>query len=191
MDYLFPMGRQLPRCIKGVGYMNSGIKKNKKVLGFTLIELVIAVGVLALATGALFGTFAFGMQQSFRASRRTAASIEAQLQMERIVGRSMDCLNDLTAGGIPWGSNMPSTCGSFNVVMTYTHHHTSQRSVNYPSGHPQHDPDFPPANGVLDSGEVPILIEVRVAVFERGAGGVSGDRMITHGNIINVSGGLL
>jgi prepilin-type N-terminal cleavage/methylation domain-containing protein len=129
--------------------MVSDVKRNKKNAAFTLIELVIAVGVLALASGALFGAFAISLQMSFRATRFQAMSIEAQLQMEQLVGRpwttdlglphvcspSGACTStsaQCTGPGIPWGIRQinASSCRTLDVLVTYEVRRTSYRSFD-------------------------------------------------------------
>jgi prepilin-type N-terminal cleavage/methylation domain-containing protein len=184
----------------------------KKLLtkkGFTLIELVIAVAVLAMTAGALFGTFSFGLTQSFRASRYHAASIEAQLQMERLVGRRWD--GDLE--NIPWVAGagdvagvwdpIPanlSSCGGFTVVISYSYRRTNWRNEVVPpdNSHPLFgEPDailpfggplLPDGDLRITSPEEPVLISVSVELFCHVLGDVT--PIMTHQNILNVRGTL-
>jgi type II secretory pathway pseudopilin PulG len=73
--------------------------KNKRKSGLTLLELIVAVGILLVASVAMFNLFHFGLTQSHEAHRRNMAGIEAQLQMERLVGRKW------TGGLDPLGSD--------------------------------------------------------------------------------------
>jgi hypothetical protein len=63
---------------------------NKKLSGLTLVELIIAVGVLVSVSAGLMSLFSLGHSQSVVAHRRNLAGIEAQLQMERLMGRRWD-----------------------------------------------------------------------------------------------------
>ena len=74
--------------------------------GFTLLELIIAMAVLAIASTALLVMFTGGLQESTRSHVFTMASIEAQMQMEQIVGRRwvddlehLDWLNEFDSNG--------------------------------------------------------------------------------------------
>jgi len=67
-------------------------KAKKKNSGLTLVELVIAVGILVSAMGALFGLFDYAHRQSVMAHRRTQAGIEAQIQMESLMSRKWEDL---------------------------------------------------------------------------------------------------
>ncbi|MCL2049257.1 MAG: hypothetical protein FWG87_11085 [Defluviitaleaceae bacterium] len=64
------------------------MKASKRKSGVTLMELIIAVGVLLVASVALFNLFSYGFTRSNTAHRRNMAGIEALIQMERLVGRA-------------------------------------------------------------------------------------------------------
>lgn len=69
------------------------VVKNKKCnSGLTLLELTIAIGVLIVASVALFALFNQGHRTSVAAHWRAQAAIEAQLQMERLMGLPWDDL---------------------------------------------------------------------------------------------------
>jgi len=62
-------------------------RKIKRRLGVTLVELIIAVTVLAIAVAGIVTVFHVGFQTSTRAHDLTIAGIEAQMQMEVLAGR--------------------------------------------------------------------------------------------------------
>ena len=64
--------------------------KHKLRKGVTLVELVIAVTVLVVAVSGILTAFNVGFMTSTRAHNITMASIEAQLQMEMLLGRRWD-----------------------------------------------------------------------------------------------------
>lgn len=104
----------------------SGIRNIKPRAGLTLVELVIAVTVLVIAMGGIFTAIHVGFMTSARANDLTGASIEAQLQMESLMGRWwVDPVNptfSLSTNpgplGQPWNAPFPSTCGDFVVRLT-------------------------------------------------------------------------
>jgi len=75
--------------------------KKKTKRGVSLAELIIAVSVLVIAGTGLFIAFAAGLQQSTNAHIITMAGIEAQLQVEQLLGRPWT--GDLQH--INWGGN--------------------------------------------------------------------------------------
>lgn len=61
--------------------------KKKIRAGLTLLELLIAVTVLGVGIAGVFTVFTVGFNASIRANDISMAGIEAQLQMERLMGR--------------------------------------------------------------------------------------------------------
>ena len=59
---------------------------DKKTRGVTLVELVCAIGILAIISGGLAAAFVANQGMSMRAHRTTMAVFEAQFQLERITG---------------------------------------------------------------------------------------------------------
>lgn len=63
------------------------MKKIKPLAGVSLAELIIAVAVLMIAVAAFATAFHVGLRTSAQARDLTVASIEAQMQMESLMGR--------------------------------------------------------------------------------------------------------
>ena len=67
--------------------------KSKHRKGLTLVELIVAVTILAVALAGIFTVLHVGFSTSARANDLTIASIEAQLWMERLAGLTFDEMN--------------------------------------------------------------------------------------------------
>lgn len=108
--------------------------KNKKYAGLTLVELIIAVGILTFGVSGVVTVLHVGFRQSRIANQVTQASIEAQLQMESLVGRrwmhpdiNMFPLNltGVTPALVGWdgtayvGFNTPFQRNDFWIVLKY------------------------------------------------------------------------
>lgn len=61
-------------------------KENKKTAGMTLVELLIAIGVLVVVTAPILGLYVMGTRISAASYKLTSASCTAQLRMEELVG---------------------------------------------------------------------------------------------------------
>jgi general secretion pathway protein I len=59
-------------------------RRRGRQAGFTLIEIVVALAILAVALGALFQAFSTGLRATTVADRQAAAVILAQSLLERI-----------------------------------------------------------------------------------------------------------
>jgi prepilin-type N-terminal cleavage/methylation domain-containing protein len=74
------------------------IKPVRKTAGFTLAEVLIALAILALTTGAVIFLFFTGTRLDAAGYKLTIAQATAQLRMEELVGRTepelADFLND-------------------------------------------------------------------------------------------------
>jgi prepilin-type N-terminal cleavage/methylation domain-containing protein len=77
--------------------------KSKRRKGFTLVELIVAVTVLVIGIAGVITVYHVGFSTSSRAHELTIAGIEAQLQMEKLVGRKWDTDLEL----IDWGDAFP------------------------------------------------------------------------------------
>lgn len=66
------------------------LKVKKVHSGVTLVELIIAVAVLIIGLAAVFTAMAAGLRSSTKSHELTVAGIEAQLQMESLIGRRWD-----------------------------------------------------------------------------------------------------
>lgn len=75
--------------------------KNKKRSGVTMLELIIAVAVLVFAMAGIATVFHVAFQTSRQSNEITIASIEAQLQMESLIGRTLNGSCGFLLGGIP------------------------------------------------------------------------------------------
>jgi type II secretory pathway pseudopilin PulG len=134
---------------------------NKKVSGVSLAELIIAVGVLSIASAGLFTAFAAGLRQSTMASRMTTASIEAQLHMEQLMGREfVDDLEHIFADT----SRIYQPNSDLWICVT---------RVDFPGTCP------------LTNTTNPRLVGVRVRVYEEFSGG---NFLIEHRNMLDVYG---
>lgn len=94
-------------------------KRNKKNGGFSLIEIVFAVMVFGTFAVAVVGVFGVSAFQAMDASSRNMASIEAQLQMELLIGRTWE--GDLENPAIWDTSGVDSICGNFTIVRQFAH----------------------------------------------------------------------
>jgi prepilin-type N-terminal cleavage/methylation domain-containing protein len=81
------------------------MKKNKHRKGLTLVELIIAVTVLGIGIAGIITAFTAGFSMSARANYTTIASIEAQLQMESLVGLTEA---QLMTAGFTWNNPFQS-----------------------------------------------------------------------------------
>jgi prepilin-type N-terminal cleavage/methylation domain-containing protein len=98
--------------------------KRKQRKGLTLVELIIAVTVLAIAVAGTVTIFHVGFDASRRANDVTIASIEAQLWMERMVGLTLtQMLAEMKAVHDPadWGAVFPShgNVGDYGILITH------------------------------------------------------------------------
>ena len=59
-------------------------RRRKRQRGFTLIEIIVALAILAVALGALFQAFSGGLQATAVAGRQAAAVMLAQSLLDRI-----------------------------------------------------------------------------------------------------------
>ena len=79
--------------------------------GVTLVELVIAIGILALVIVPLFSLFTTGARITTAAERVRLSGLEAQLRLELLIGRMWEGdLEDGPEPGVPWGFHqLPGT----------------------------------------------------------------------------------
>jgi type II secretory pathway pseudopilin PulG len=57
-----------------------------KTAGWTLVELMVAIGVLAIVTGPIIMLYTFGTRMAAGAHRQTLAAILAQQRIEELIG---------------------------------------------------------------------------------------------------------
>jgi len=177
--------------------MHENIQK-KKNAGLTLLELIVAVAVLTVVTGPLIVVFNQGIERSVQSHILTMANIEAQMQMEQLIGLDWVELTalppgvasgDFFAGNAVAGENgiyrtLPFRSESnsdFWVVLQYDQNTAS----DIPSGN---------ARRRSLSNEL-IIVEVTVYIY-RNLGiypyNTSADTPFTsHRNILNVDGGII
>jgi general secretion pathway protein I len=76
----------------------------RRALGFTLIEVVVAFVILALALGALYETFGGSLQRSGMASRRELAELRAESLLAEYRGSGGELPRERrgTDGGFEW-----------------------------------------------------------------------------------------
>lgn len=101
----------LPNIYLTLSHLGGDLVKNNS--GFTLLELIVSVAVLAVVSTALFAMFTAGLRQSVQNHLFTMASIEAQMQMEQLIGRMW--VNDLEHED--WNTLNPSN--DFHVRLEY------------------------------------------------------------------------
>ena len=77
--------------------------KSKTRAGLTLLELIIAVAILALVGAPIFGMWSYSVSLNASAHRMTIASFAAQQRMEELLGRPWQ--DDLEYE--PWGISQP------------------------------------------------------------------------------------
>jgi uncharacterized protein (TIGR02598 family) len=71
--------------------------------GFTLLEIVIALAILAIGLVGILSLFPVGFEASRRASMLTEATIHAQQKMEEFKQEGYDYLNTTYTGNTPSG----------------------------------------------------------------------------------------
>lgn len=64
-----------------------------KSAGWTLVELMVAIGVLAITTTPIIMLYQFGTRMAAAAHRQTIAAVLAQQRVEELVGLSLGELN--------------------------------------------------------------------------------------------------
>ena len=114
----------------------TGISK-KHLKGLTLIELTIAVTVLAIGIAGIITVFHVGLSMSATANEITIAGIEAQLQMESLVGRpwigsdtdlplsGLDQDLDSVSPPVIWNTPFECSVGDLWVRLVYRPHMAS------------------------------------------------------------------
>jgi len=139
------------------------MKKSKA--GLSLIELIIAMALISIAFGGLMTFFVVGLNMSRHGQRLDMANIEAQVQMEQLIGRYWH--NDLR--DLPhWGEIIPAYNG-FNMRRT-----AELWRGTLPEGHDLFYPPNP-LSGL-------VLVRLVVEIFD-------GDTLIVrHDVILNVNG---
>ena len=134
--------------------------KKKKTNGVTLLELIVAMGILSVAAASILAMMFSSVQSNADSHRITIATLNAQQAVEEFIGRPWE--GDLMH--FPWGTPMPAdpvTAGSLNfwVVSTYS-------TENLPPG----------------------LVEITVTIFDSAADAVDGTRRLSnHSYIINTN----
>jgi prepilin-type N-terminal cleavage/methylation domain-containing protein len=197
--------------------MHGGIFMSKRKLqrGVTLVELLIAVTVLAVSVAGIFTAFGVGFMTSSRAHDMTISSIEAQLQMELLMGRSWDgdLVNGPSLPGDPivaWGQNFLSNGLHVRIVYRPDDMGTARRGHNawnmtLPPNTGNTPPVPAPPAGVSTAcnhsagacGQCPIedliLIQATVYVYLNEADAIAGNAnwAIRQNNIINVNGRIM
>ncbi|MCL2224044.1 MAG: type II secretion system GspH family protein [Defluviitaleaceae bacterium] len=150
--------------------------KNKHRKGLTLVELIIAVTMLGIAIAGVVTVFHVGLSTSARANYLTGASIEAQLQMESLMGRFW-CADLATED---WGIRLPCSSGDFDVRL--------EREF-YAASIVEFCTDATCCAGYEDGIDEGYLMLIRVTVYVYRPS--DSDWFFRHSNIINVSGSIV
>jgi general secretion pathway protein I len=77
--------------------------RNRKAAGFTLVEVLIAFTILALALSALFGSFSSGLSAGLRAEDQSYLTLSGRSILSQ-VGASVDLAPGETSGELPDGT---------------------------------------------------------------------------------------
>ncbi len=83
------------------GHMNVKAKQLKKQAGATLVELMIAVTILALVTFSVLGLYYTAVRINMLSRHRIRMTYAAELRMEELIGLSAEELyNEMTKGPV-------------------------------------------------------------------------------------------
>ena len=79
--------------------------------GFTFVEVIVALGLLLIASTGTFGVFFFALQNAGTAKHTTAATYSAKWQMETIKNTTFEYITALFPDGVPsevQGTSLPA-----------------------------------------------------------------------------------
>ena len=79
--------------------------------GFTFVEVIVALGLLMIASTGTFGVFFFALQNAGTAKHITAATYKAKWQVEEIKNTTFDYITALFPDGVPsevQGTTLPA-----------------------------------------------------------------------------------
>ena len=85
------------------------LKRNQR--GFTLVEVIVTLGLLLIASTGTFGVFFYALQNAGTAKHTTAATYSAKWQMEAIKNTTFDYITALFPDGVPsevQGTSLPT-----------------------------------------------------------------------------------
>ena len=156
-------------------------KNNKKyTIGFSIVEVVVAIGIFAVVFISLYSSFKFGLTSLVQSRHRTEAAALANEKMEII--RNLPYVSVGTQGGVPTGSlsqneSVTKSNQKFNV-------HTYIRYVDDPSD----------GTGSADQNHVTtdykeVKVEVTWPGASTGHGVIAVSRFVPNGTETNVGGG--
>jgi prepilin-type N-terminal cleavage/methylation domain-containing protein len=69
----------------------------RKSAGYSLVELMVAMGIIAVVSAPIFMLYQFGTRMAATAHRQTIAAILAQQRIEELIGLPLDELEDAYA----------------------------------------------------------------------------------------------
>lgn len=93
-------GESCPACSRA----NSGVKQNERghTLGFTLIEAVVALSILAVGIMAILRMFPLAMREQYRAAERTSIAGLARSELGRVRAGGVFSQDNLAAYMRQW-----------------------------------------------------------------------------------------
>ena len=135
------------------------MQKRRQLRGFSLIELLIAMGVIAVGLLGVAASLTFGSRQSGHGEKMLIATNQARIILEAIGGRSLLSNPPLAAGNLP-----PAASGINDGA-------NDRRALTAPPfDNPDEHPDILP--GVLDQ------FTRRIRLTRRGLDGTPGEFLV-------------
>jgi len=183
--------------------------RNKKTAGLTLLELIVAMAILVLASLPILSMLLASVQSNAQSHRITMASIIAQQAMEEFVGRPWDCVANCPAASptcaalehVNWGHR--TNISGFVVVATARQ--TTYNADGGATGHVVHHqrPVGTSLASSFDVGQFRVelpasLVEISISVYPSSGDSINlvaplyihgRNRLAMHTSIMNVEPG--
>ena len=121
------------RCCTMNILKNIKLQKKKTSSAFTLLELIIAIGIMAVVTIPIYGLFVTGVRVNAQAHRNTVAALTAQQKLEEYVGLNFDeiklRLDPPDADGNPPSPKEFENENGFDLKVSYEIFHKKNNEV--------------------------------------------------------------